>query len=148
MSAYATIEYCDDYFSRRLWTAAWDDSLAGDQQKALYHATDIIDGLNFAGDKADDEQENQFPRGDDTEVPDAIKKATCLLALALLDGAEPNKDFENLFKSSASFGGVRTTYESTPVAGHLASGVPSYEAWRLLFPFLRDPSVIDLRRVN
>jgi hypothetical protein len=148
MSTYASLAYCDDYFSRRLWTSAWDLANTEDRQKALYHAEEIIDGLNFVGDKADEEQEHQFPRGDDTEIPTPIKRATCLLALALLDGAEPNKDFENLFKNSVSFGGVRTTYESTPVAGHLASGVPSYEAWRLLFPFLRDPAAINLRRVN
>lgn len=146
--SYADRLYGDDYFSRRLWTQAWDEASSEDQVKALHHATEIIDALNFVGDKADEEQENQFPRGDDTEVPEQIKKACCLIALSLLDGAEPNKDFENLFKTSHGFGGVRSTYESSLVAEHLASGVPSYDAWKLLFPFLRDPSAIKLHRVD
>lgn len=148
MSSYANISYADDYFATRLFTEVWDDALDDDRTKALTMATRIIDRLNFVGEKADAAQEFQFPRGSDTDVPRDIKQACCEIALALLDGVDPDKEFENLFVTSNAFGGVRTSFDRPPVPGHTAAGVPSQTAWRLLFPYLRDPGVMTLRRVD
>jgi hypothetical protein len=148
MSNYADIEYADSYFMTRLNTAVWDDAVDADKTKALTMATEAIDRLNFLGCKYDAEQENQFPRDDDTVIPADIKKACCLIAFALLDGVDPEKEFENLFVSSNSFGGVRTTFDRPPVAAHIAAGIPSYRAWTLMFPYLRDPANLKLRRVD
>ena len=148
MSNYADVDYGDAYFALRLRSQAWDDATDDDKVKALTEATDIIDQLNFAGDKTDSDQENQFPRSGDSDIPDAIKQAACEIAKALLDGVDPEKEFENLFKLSTSYGGVRTSFDRTSVAGHTVSGVPSFKAWKLLFPYLRDPAQIRIQRVD
>lgn len=148
MSNYADASYADTYFSTRLKTAPWDDATSDEQDRALTMATRIIDNLNFLGDKADEEQDNQFPRGDDTETPTAIKQATCEIALALLDGVDPDKEYENLFKTSNAYGGVRTTFDGDAVPEYFAAGVPSFSAWKLILPFLRDPRGLKLRRVD
>lgn len=148
MSNYADAAYADSYFSTRLRTAAWDDATADEQERALTMATRTLNQLNFLGEKADEEQENQFPRGDDTVVPSAIKQAACEIALAFLDGVDPDKEYENLFKTSNAYGGVRTTFDGNAVPEYFAAGVPSLSAWKLILPFLRDPRVLKLRRVD
>ena len=148
MSNYVDAAYADTYFSTRLRTASWDDATSADQEAALTMATNAIDQLNFLGEKAEEDQENQFPRGDDTTIPTAIKQATCEVAIAFLDGVEPDKEFENLFKTSNAFGGVRTTFDGDAIPEYFAAGIPSFSAWRLILPFLRDLRVLKLRRVD
>lgn len=148
MSNYATAAEGDTYFSTRLRTAPWDDATSNEQERALTMATKIIDQLNYLGTKTDDAQDNQFPRDDDTDVPQAIKDACCEIALALLDGVEPDKEYENAFKTSNSYGGVRTTFDGKAVPDYVIAGVPSFSAWKLLLPFLRDPRAIRLRRAD
>lgn len=144
---YADIGYAEDFFATCLWTDDWDAANITDKNKALTMATKIIDQLNFLGDKADPNQENQFPRGTDTEVPNAIKEACVWIAKALIEGVNPEKEFENLFLLMQHFEGARVTFDSKP-APNIVAGVPSSTAWRLLYPFLRDGAVITLRRVD
>lgn len=148
MSNYATAAEGDAYFATRLRTRAWDEATSGDQDKALAMATRIIDQLNFLGTKTEEEQENQFPRDDDDTVPTAIRDACLEIALALLDGVDPGKEYENLFKTSNSYGGVRTTFDTDVAPAHVVAGVPSFDAWKLLLPYLRDPKAIKLRRAD
>lgn len=145
---YVTASAADAYFALRLRTGPWDDATSDDQERALTMATKAIDQLNYVGSKADAEQTNQFPRGDDTEVPQQIKDACCEIALALLDGVDPEKEFENLFSTSNAYGGVRTTFDRTTVPQHFIAGIASAAAWRLLLPFLRDPMEVKVRRVD
>ena len=148
MSAYATTVEAATYFSERLNTDAWDDAVTGDKTKALAQATKIIDRLNFLGELADEDQDNQFPRDNDTEVPNDIKYACCEIALALLDGVDPEIEFENLSMVAQGYGNVKSTYDREIPAAHILAGVPSVTAWRYLSPYLRDPYSITLRRVN
>ncbi len=148
VAVYVDISYGNDYFARRLFTSSWDNACDTDRQKAIYQATEIIDQLNYVGDKTDADQDLQFPRGGDTEYPDAIKRACCLIAMALLDGADPEMEASSMYMTSNRFDSVRTTYDPSTVAGYTASGVPSFEAWKLIFPFLTDFAAINLRRVN
>jgi protoporphyrinogen oxidase len=93
---YGTLAEANEYFDNRLHEQAWYDAPANDRPKALIKASQIIDNLSYKGEKAavvavmydsdwneldatDEElrdanltQPLEFPRGDDTEVPDEI----------------------------------------------------------------------------
>src|SRR5690606_14958372 len=103
--------------------------------KALIAATLIIDTLAFKGRKhsvytllqsnpnatveqvrqAEASQMLEFPRGSDTEVPDAIRVACYEIAYSLLDGKDPEIELENLGISSQGISSVRTTYNRAQV---------------------------------
>lgn len=169
LTYYGTLAEANDYFDNRLHETAWYGSSSADRPKALIAATRIIDALNFKGYKhtvyelleddpdADDdeireqeaEQALEFPRGADTEVPEAIRIACYELAHSLLDGRDPELELENLGISSQGYESVRTTYARNQVPiEHIVNGVPNSMAWRLLRPFLRDEDAIRLARVS
>lgn len=147
MSSYLTVAEAQAYFDERLNTDAWDSSIVSDKTKALAQATRIVDRLNFLGVKTEDTQTNQFPRDDDTTVPTDIQYATAEIALALLDGVEPELEFENLQLRSQGYGSVRANYEEGPLP-HIVAGVPSAVAWMYLKPYLRDPRTLDIYRIS
>lgn len=142
---YADVTYADGYFGDRLGTIAWDSASSQDKLKALKQSTRAIDQLNFAGQKydqtftgTDPTQPRQFPRGDDTVVPDDILRACCELALSLIDDVDPNLEIENLSLSSQGIGDARTNRDTSYVQDHVRAGIPSIQAWTLLVPYLRD----------
>lgn len=98
---------------------------------------------------AEASQPLEFPRGADTTVPEAIRKACYEIAHSLLDGKDPEIELENLGISSQGYSSVRTTFarDQVPIE-HLINGVPNAMAWRLLRPFLRDGDAIKLSRVS
>ena len=172
--SYATVEEATEYFAGRLHTEAWDDledtqavpevpadpladpPIVGSpaiefaynpqKQKALTHATRILERLNYAGDKTDTSQEFQFPRTPDTAIPQDVKDACCELALSLLDGVDPDLEFENLRLTQQSMASAKSTYNRDSAVEHIAAGVPSVAAWRLIKPYLRDPNSFTLVR--
>jgi hypothetical protein len=97
---------------------------------------------------AEASQELEFPRGADTEVPEAIRRACYEIAHCLLDGKDPEIELENLGIVSQGYSSVRTTFSRTHVpVEHIVNGVPSALAWRLVIPFLRDDDAIRISRV-
>ena len=147
-TAYATEAEAILYFSGRLNADAWDDADSYERDKALINATRIIDRLNFKGTKTVDAQVLQFPRDNDTVVPDDIKSACSEIALALLDGVDPELEYDNLSMVSQGYANVRSTYDRSMPSEHVAAGIPSVNAWRYLKPYLRDVSAIDVSRVS
>ena len=148
MQPYITAVEGDTYFSTRLNTDVWDDSSTAEKEAAIFMSTDAIDRLNYLGSKTDDSQENQFPRDDDTVVPQDIKDATAELAQRLLDGVDPELEFENLGMVSQGYANVRSTYDRSRTSEHIAAGIPSITAWRKIRPYLRDPRGLELTRVS
>jgi hypothetical protein len=144
---YATISEAWDYFSTRLDTEDW--SFANDDTKlrALKYSTRLINNLKFRGCKFDPLQINEFPREDSQTIPDAIKIATCEIALNLLDGTNMEQEIENLFTSSQSYAAVNTGYISGIVPEYMRAGIPSAIAWGYLRPYLIDPRKLSIRRV-
>jgi len=148
MPSYMTVVEANAYFNDRLNVAPWINSIADDHRRALATATKIIDRLNFLGSKTDPLQENQFPRADDILIPNDIKYASAEIALALLDGVDPELEFENLFLKSQGYSSIRATYDKDPPAYNIAAGIPSVTAWRYLVPYLRDPHEVTMIRIN
>ena len=73
---------------------------------------------------AEASQELEFPRGADTEVPEAIRRACYEIAHTLLDGKDPELELENLGIVSQGYSSVRTTFSRTHVpVEHIVNGV-------------------------
>ena len=97
---------------------------------------------------AEQEQPLEFPRGPDTEVPEAVRRACYEIAYSLLDGKDPEMELENLQVTSHGYGEVRAHYERNQVPiQHLINMVPNPIAWNLLRPFLRDADALRLSRI-
>jgi hypothetical protein len=137
-----------EYFSTRLNTSAWDYASQTDRVKALSQATALINRLKFRGQTALASQTNAFPRIIDhkTILPDAIKIATCEIALVLLDDFEIEQEISNLFTNSQSYASVSTGQIGDVVPEYTRSGIPSAVAWEYLKPYLCDPNTITIRR--
>lgn len=148
MSYYGTVDGGDAYFALRLFSEDWETADPADKVKALNMATQMIDGLNFAGVKADSDQELEFPRGDDTEVPDNIIKAAYEISIKLLGGESRESALSKIGVTSNSWGTVKQTYDADRVPEWLLSGIPSAEAWVYLRPFLSNQTVLPIRRVS
>lgn len=166
---YGTLQEANEYFDNRLHESAWYGARPADRPKALIAATKILDTLSYKGNKhtvqelldanpnatSDEIREQEaaqpleFPRGSDTEVPDAIRLACYEIAHSLLDGKDPEIELENLGIVSQGYESVRTTFSRNQVPiEHIINGVPNALAWRLVRPFLRDDDAIKLARVS
>lgn len=154
MTAYATYIEADTYFQNRLHVLTWNESSTSDKTIALTEATARIDRLRFSGALVDDDQELEFPRyyGDEAdgteEIPEDIEIATCELAFTLLDGVEPDLEFENLGVTSHKYSTVQMNNNPNVNFDHIAAGIPSATAWRYLMPYLADAKGIQLNRVS
>jgi len=156
MSNYLTPAEAQTLADERLNVEAWDDAVDEDGSlfgqpntltyKSLTMATKIIDRLNYRGDKYDADQVNQFPRGDDTTIPDDIGNACFEIALALLDGVDPQLEGENLGMTSQGYANVRSTYDREVPVPHIVAGVPSLTAWRFIVPYLCDTGYFNIMR--
>ena len=147
MASYMTVYDADIYFVTRFDSALWDQQSEENKLAALTTASRYIDTLNFAGDKNDESQALEFPRGDDTEVPQAIKDACCEIAYALIDGRNIEYEAEMALAQSVSLGESRVSQNPGYELARL-HGIPSKLAWDLIAPFLRDAHTLKLNRVD
>jgi len=144
---YLTIIEAQQYFNERLDTDAWDYADDTDKTKALAMATKAIDRLNFIGDKTDESQELQFPRGGDAIIPTAINNACCEITISLLEGINSSAEIDDIRVISARFDNVSTTYNGKIAQEYVVAGIPSAIAWQLLVPYLRDTQKVSIDRV-
>jgi hypothetical protein len=146
MGVYISNSDADVYFESRPNSANWD-AVSDESKKTKYltEATRLIDTLNFIGSKADEDQELEFPRGDDTVIPESIENACCEIAYALLSGRDVEYEHELLGSSASNSAGQLT---NTVVNVAKLHGIPSVKAWMYLRPYLRDGSAITLSRVS
>lgn len=170
---YGSIAEADQFFSARLKRFYWETATEQDKNKALYHARMLIDRFDYLDQKfvvrewlddnpdadleenaatlreIENSQVREFPRGQSAVVPEEIKKASYLIAQELLSGRDPEADLENLNVQSASYGGLRTTYQRQGNnQEHLAHLIPSPQAFNLIRPFFRERDLFDTKRVS
>lgn len=149
MSTYITVEDATTYFkTQKLFADAWEAASSTQRQVALNMATSLMEVIAYAGTKTDEEQELQFPRGGDTVIPTDIQNACAENAYALLDGVDPEYEYENLRQVSQGFANVRSSHNTAILPEHKINGIPSYIAWRLMVPYLRDRSAITIMRMS
>lgn len=137
-----------DYFATRVGADAWDYSDSAQREKALAHATRIIDNLNLKGQKSTADQDNEFPRLGQSDVPIDITNACCEIALSLLDGVNIELELENLSLVNQAYANVKSTYDRSSLPEHILAGVPSSTAWRFLKPYVIDGRNFNMIRVS
>jgi hypothetical protein len=174
-SYYGTINGANTYFTERLFTEAWDNANGDDRLAALIQGTRVIDALNYKGVKAsvydikydaDDDlvspaptrdaiiaadvsQALEFPRGKDDTVPDEIEWANYEIAIALLEGFDPNTAGDELRVVKQTYASVGTTYaEDDASMEFLLYGIPNGTVWRWLYPRLDFDRLLHIRRVS
>lgn len=128
-------------FHKTPWTDATDDD---ERNLALRAAVEVIERLNYEGEKASSSQTYQFPRNDDTTVPTDIHIAILYIAISFLDGRDPDYEIENINIKEQNVGGVRSKHGETVASDHIRAGVISPTAWRHLSPYLRDNNTFGL----
>lgn len=135
------------YWSNRLEGELWSVTNGEKQRKALVNATQLIDNLAFAGAKPDG-QSLEFPRVGQTDVPNEIVNATFELAMSLLRGIKPETEVRKMYHRSNYFGrAIRVDYDNGQSGQEwILAGIPCYEAWKFLRPFLSNNLLLKLRR--
>lgn len=172
---YGTVNGANVYMTERLFTEAWDQASGSDRVAALIQGTRIIDALNYKGVKstvyaikydadgdcispaptedeiitADQAQYLEFPRGKDSSVPEEIEWANYEIAIALLEGFDPNTAADELRVIKQSYASVGTTYAEGDASNEfLLYGIPNGTVWRWLYPRLDLDRLLDIRRVS
>lgn len=147
ITPYVDEESARVFFDQRLNTYAWDNASVAERTKALKEATTRIDRLQYQGDRLGEDQVTEFPRDFQTEVPEEVLRACCLIAYALLDGVDMEIENRNLSVVTHSFDGSRTTYDPSTRRDYIRHGIPTAEAWECLRPWLADGQELELCRV-
>ena len=149
---YADRIYANAYWDDRLANSAWSAATDDNKDRALKQATTVIDTLDFVGYKTSETQVRQFPRNDDTDVPDEVLQATCEIAAVLLSGTTLDSVVGGKAGiASESIGDASVSYTGAGRAGAFLSatlGTLSPVAARLLAPWLRDEDSIRVDRVS
>lgn len=139
MSNYVTVSDASTYLNaHHLNRDIWNDADATDQEISITMATRAIDRLAYKGEKVSFSQENEFPRGEQTTVPQDILDACCELAFAFIDGKEPEFEFDDLVVESKDFDKASIDFRPHADKRHIAAGIFSMEAWKLLRPHMRN----------
>ena len=136
ITSYITIEEAEEYFGAVLDTGAWDDASEEMQEKALLAASLKVDLLPYIDEKADPDQEHEFPRTGDTTVPERVGWAVAEIALQLLDGNDGDANFSDNSVTSEGYSSVRVSYDKDFQEVHALLGLPSRKAYELLAPWL------------
>lgn len=148
MASYVTNSEANAYFLTRYNSGLWDTISEENKTKLLATASRYLSPLNWAGDKTDEDQELEFPRGGDTSIPDLIKNAVCEIAYQILDGRDVEYEKELVGEMKSAAGGTRLESDPETVDVARLHGIPSSVAWNLIRPYLRDGSAITLVRVD
>lgn len=148
MTPYTSLLEAQAYFDTRLHVTAWSGASPLDRLKALNMATRDIDRLAYTDDKVVSTQDYEFPRGDDEDVPDDIKIACSEIALARLDGVDPDAELESASVKGERYAGVAVTYDRDSVPEHILAGIASATAWAYIKPFLQEPNNFKVSRVS
>ena len=153
---YADITYAEAYFAERLAADAWTSlpDVTGPlpnpkKLTALAMATKYIDNVPFVGFKSDTNQVREFPRNNQTTIPDEVSAACCEVALELLKGNTIESMYAHAGIVSEAIGDSNTTYDDGLMKKlHDCFGLNSPEAARLLAGWVMDDEVFDIERVR
>ena len=98
---------------------------------------------------ADATQELEFPRGKDSSVPEEIEWACYEIALAFLEGFDPEDAIDRVNIIRQGYSAVRTTYDNSSAAmEYLVYGIPTARVWRWLKAYLTDDRIVRTSRAD
>ena len=120
-NSYITLEEAEDCLDGAVGGEAWIDLEPVQKRRYLLAAAQNVDSLLFTGRKSDCNQPMAFPRAPLETVPNAVKLAQALEALALSDAqAASRRKLQEQGVASISLGKASESYRE-PVGGQLAS---------------------------
>lgn len=151
--AYVTVEGADEYVRLLLrpyddFRVFWNALTEEEKQGYLLRATQQIDALTYTGFKRDADQPLQFPRGNEKDVSDTVKRATVFNALGFMNDdlkATADKQLQ-LFKSLGVLKNPRLDQTSQQAIAATEKLMPPTEvkipiasatAYGLLKPYMR-----------
>lgn len=137
-NSYATLFEAETYFATYYDTESWVAATNDKKQQLLNKSKRILDSLNFDPEKIED-----FA----SDYAEDVKSACIEIAIVLID-VDPDEAREQLNVTSEAISSVRTSYDRSSQPVHILAGVPSYTAWRLICPYLKDPRTVHLARVT
>lgn len=144
MTPYADKDYADSYFAEAFFNDEWEDTDDNTKIRALKEATKRIDNLRFISVKASSDQENQFPRKGQAEVPEDVKKACCELALRFIQGINPEYELDGVRIVSSGISSVRSTQDPEFTPDWIVNGIPSHTAWVLLSKYIHSNQTLRM----
>jgi hypothetical protein len=144
--SFTTVTEANAYMATKLESETWTSATTDRRSVALIEATRLINRLRFSGVRTSTSQTLQFPRNGETSIPDQVKWATVELALALLNGIDPETEIRNIGRTSDGFIAMKITYNRQAVPVHIAAGIVSKLAWDFIAPYLADPNSVALCR--
>lgn len=148
LQSYGLLADANLYFENRLHSTAWSDSTDDMKQQSLNQARELIDNLNFKSSKFVESQDYEWPRTGYELIPNDILIAERLIAIALLDGYDPEREIRQMIVTSRGYSSVKSTYDVTRIPDNAAVGIPSSQAWFHLKPYLKDAAGVHLNRVS
>lgn len=142
---YGTVNAADDYLGARAGGEVWLALTESQKSAWLTSAFDVIESLDFQGDKTDPAQETEFPRDGASTVPSNVEYAQYQLAMCMImQGYNPAASAGPQIKRAQS-GPVETEYfEGVPL--QTLEGVYCPRAWALIKPYIIDPDEITIVR--
>lgn len=145
LSYYSTVEAGDAYFQEQLDCSDWFAATPAKKLTALKQATQIVDSLPLIGEKLVADQTLEFPRDYQSAIPDQVLWAVYEISKRLLAGVDVETLVSrNLVKEK--FGPVEREFRQYQEENaYLYLGIPSQKAYRLLLPYLRQPSTERVR---
>lgn len=143
MTRYIEADEATEYLSL-YYTSDSEWFSSSDQEIYLNRATAALNRLPWQGVAGD--TENFFPRLDEEDVPEAIKKACAELAFRYAEGVDPSAEFDNLVVTSQKIGSVSITSNNKVMKTHIIAGIVSLEAWYLILPYLINQNALIVER--
>lgn len=145
--AFLSVASADEYFADNVLAEAWTMQTEAKKTAALKQAASIIDRLQFRG-KPTTTQDHAWPRvltpNTASVTPKDIISAHYEVALALLKGVDPDREYRDLATKSQMFGALRTDRDTAMISDHIVAGVPSRVAWNLMLPYLVDVRTVSI----
>lgn len=145
---YATLSEAEEYLSLGLpdENEPWDDATEERKYQALESATRLMLRLPWDGLPATVTQRLYHPIAGESSVPSDLKEACALIAVALLSGRSSEGEYMTAVYTHEKFGQMYVTRDTHDKPPHLLAGIPSFEAWRLIRPYLSINETVNLTR--
>lgn len=133
---YADLTFATTYLEDHFFANAWVTADNATRSRALRHATRIIDNASYKYTPAD--TDHAFPLLGQSTVPVPVQEACVEIALALLDGINPEEVLENLSIIKHQIGPISVVKDPklSAIPFYIYHGIPSYRAGQRLAPYL------------
>ncbi|MEA4884262.1 MAG: DnaT-like ssDNA-binding protein [Clostridia bacterium] len=144
IESYISVIDADLYFGSRYGADQWRAATEVHKTQALITATRTIDMQRLRGRPTSDAQPLAFPRAvywrgawsAETEVPEAVKAATCEEALAILSQDTQRATRQRDGLTAVSIGDASESYSAEVLARAQSGGLLSAQAKMLIRPWL------------